>query len=242
MAPDRCSAGSEEARGGRDPGSWLRKGVENSLHFSRLEGLLLNTLSWCSEGCGVCRFAFLSKEEFGKGGTERVPEFLQEPAESRAPAGLRESRSAVESAASARARPRGLNLPPPAAGARHLHALVQRGTSCGSGRAAAALGSRAAAVGTGALDRPLRRPARPEAEEERRVAARPGVEVSVCGSPDPHAPGRRRAAPSQASRGRRPNPWFLWRRPKVETQRAVPELSTRGHLGPRRPPRLPRGA
>lgn len=123
------------------------------------------------------------------------------------------------SAAPACSRPQRLNLPPPAAGARHLHALVRRGTGCGSAPA------KAAAAGTGTGTEP--RAAERDPRRQRTGASRLRRRGERRRRP-PRAPilrGGRRAAPSPADRG-------------LEAKPSVPMATPLGGCaGGRRPPR-----
>lgn len=165
--------------------------------------------------------------EPGLGGVRLEPE----RARTRTP-----GRDAEGSAASARARRPGLNLPPPAAGAQHLHARVRRGTGCGSGPAASR-GSRAAAgTGAGTDLRAAKRDPRWRRTGASRLQRR-GESLRPPAAPLP--PGGGRAAPCPGLPGRRPNPWFPWRRPEVEARREAHATRARGLSGPRRSLRPP---
>lgn len=150
--------------GGGQLSEGLRKGSREFLPLNH-SSEVSHSVPWTDVQTGLvfCHFALLSNEDAEKGRAERL-RVQQRTDESGGPVGS--GRRGVNPAPRprrgghrgiARARPPGLNLPPPAAGARPPEARVQRGRGCGSGPAASR-GSRAAAAGTGAVrDRRRRR-------------------------------------------------------------------------------------
>lgn len=103
-----------------------------------------------------------------------------------------------------------INLPPSAAGARHLHALVRRGTGCGCG-SAAAQGSRAAAAVTGAgtdlraAERdPRRRRTGASRLRRRGECLRPPLAPSLRAEEGPRPPRRRLGGQTLGSHGDAP--------------------------------------